>query len=156
MKFDRQNDLKQQLLEYEDVWTYDYDEMDLPPRSTIVRSSTKQKKLEKKLEKKLKTSEKTKTKLAPSRDVIRRLESFQPIPVADGCVVHNRKYLAKFHHLLNLLRLVGDYPKEAYRNLPRSCCSCHKRKGMESSLSNTNQPFDDDFRIGFSQSRIFG
>ncbi|CAF3721010.1 unnamed protein product [Adineta steineri] len=83
------------------------------------------------------------------------LESFKIITATDGCIVHNSKYQSKFNNAINLIRRGKKYKNSIYHELPKRCCSCNGKKGLnvidlnvlinicdEISLDETLQPLD--------------
>lgn len=45
------------------------------------------------------------------------------------CVVHDRKYLSKFHGIINQLRQSNEFNGSILQQLPKRCCSCGERNG---------------------------
>ncbi|CAF1372576.1 unnamed protein product [Adineta steineri] len=58
------------------------------------------------------------------------LESFKIITATDGCIVHNSKYQSKFNNAINLIRRGKKYKNSIYHELPKRCCSCNGKKGL--------------------------
>ncbi|CAF4991283.1 unnamed protein product, partial [Rotaria sp. Silwood1] len=44
--------------------------------------------------------------------------------VDEGCIVHDRKYLSKFHGAINQLRRTNQFNRFTLKLLPKRCCSC--------------------------------
>jgi hypothetical protein len=45
------------------------------------------------------------------------------------CIVHDRKYLSKFHGTINQLRQLNQFNLSILQQLPKRCCSCDGRNG---------------------------
>ncbi|CAF1221196.1 unnamed protein product [Rotaria sordida] len=45
------------------------------------------------------------------------------------CIVHNRKYLSKFHGIINKLHRTNEFSFSVLRRLPKRCCTCHSQTG---------------------------
>ncbi|CAF1479827.1 unnamed protein product [Adineta steineri] len=58
------------------------------------------------------------------------LEPFKIITVTDGCIVHNSKYQSKFKNAISLIRRGKKYKNSIYYELPKRCCSCNGKKGL--------------------------
>ncbi|CAF3540006.1 unnamed protein product [Rotaria sp. Silwood1] len=49
----------------------------------------------------------------------------------DGCIVHSRKNLSKFHAAINQLYRENMFSGDVYRELPKRCCSCNGKQGLK-------------------------
>ncbi|CAF3759093.1 unnamed protein product [Rotaria sp. Silwood1] len=52
--------------------------------------------------------------------------------VEEGCIVHDRKYLSKFHGAINQLRRTNQFNGFTLKRLPKRCCSCQVKTGESS------------------------
>jgi hypothetical protein len=48
------------------------------------------------------------------------------------CIVHDRKYLSKFHGTVNQLRQLNEFNLSVLQQLPKRCCSCDGKNGNKS------------------------
>ncbi|CAF4795986.1 unnamed protein product [Rotaria socialis] len=72
-----------------------------------------------------------KTDTAVMFTIIRNfLENFKVTTANDGCIVHNSKYQSKFNCATNLLRRTKEFQQQTYHELPKKCCSCNGKTGM--------------------------
>ncbi|CAF4517206.1 unnamed protein product, partial [Rotaria sp. Silwood2] len=46
-----------------------------------------------------------------------------------GCIVHDRKYLSKFHGIINQIRRTNEFSSSVLQRLPKRCCTCHNQTG---------------------------
>ncbi|CAF4220927.1 unnamed protein product [Adineta steineri] len=58
------------------------------------------------------------------------LETFKIITATDGCIVYNSKYQSKFNNAINFIRRGKKYKNSIYYELPKRCCSCNGKKGL--------------------------
>ncbi|CAF3534224.1 unnamed protein product [Rotaria sp. Silwood1] len=45
------------------------------------------------------------------------------------CIVHDRKYLSKFHGTINQIRRTNEFSSSILQRLPKRCCTCHNQTG---------------------------
>ncbi|CAF3328081.1 unnamed protein product [Rotaria socialis] len=64
------------------------------------------------------------------QDFSKVLENFKVTTANDGCIVHNSKYQSKFNCATNLLRRTKEFQQQTYHELPKKCCSCNGKTGM--------------------------
>jgi hypothetical protein len=48
------------------------------------------------------------------------------------CIVHDRKFLSKFHETINQLRQLNEFNLSILQQLPKRCCSCGGKDGKKS------------------------
>lgn len=126
LKHDINYDLKKQLDEYSDDYSDEDEDTDVPSlTTTMARHQITFSNMPRR------PHSHQSTQTCPK--IVRRdpllLQSFKVTEVLASCIVHDRKYLSRFHHLLNLFRCTYDFPNRVYRQLPGSCCSCEGRAG---------------------------
>ncbi|CAF1391606.1 unnamed protein product [Adineta ricciae] len=98
--------------------------------------------------------------LDPIDEFMKTIETFQVITVTDGCIVHNCKYRSKFNHAVNIIQRSNKFNNRVYHELPKRCCSCDGKIGLnvidlnvlvnkcdEIVLDKTHQSPDAFFRI---------
>ena len=66
--------------------------------------------------------------------------------VEKDCIVHDRKYLSKFHGTINQLRRTDEFNSVILQQLPKRCCSCNGQKGLLKKLIKINKIFIYLFR----------
>ncbi|CAF3537647.1 unnamed protein product [Rotaria sp. Silwood1] len=44
-----------------------------------------------------------------------------------SCIVHDRKYLSKFHGTINQIRRTNEFSSSILQRLPKRCCTCHNQ-----------------------------
>ncbi|CAF1273845.1 unnamed protein product [Rotaria magnacalcarata] len=64
------------------------------------------------------------------QDFSKVLENFKVTTANDGCIVHNSKYQSKFNCAVNLLRRTKEFQQQTYHEMPKKCCSCNGKTGM--------------------------
>ncbi|UJR38706.1 hypothetical protein I4U23_031372 [Adineta vaga] len=63
-------------------------------------------------------------------EFLKVLETFKVTTVTDGCIVHNSKYPSKFNYAVNLIRRGKKFKNDIYHQLPKRCCSCDGKTGL--------------------------
>ncbi|CAF1300638.1 unnamed protein product [Adineta ricciae] len=68
--------------------------------------------------------------LDPIDEFMKAMETFQVITATDGCIVHSSKYRSKFNHAVNIIQRSNKFNKRVYHELPKRCCSCDGKIGL--------------------------